>query len=240
MSEERTSAPVDAWVTSATQVNPRRAELHRLAEAGRSLIERMTTTDADPAAIERATAALVAAAAELGDGTKVRSYSGFAEAANAGGMDAHYDHSPMMGRANPIAPVVDAEHVDESTIEMRVTFGSAYEGPPSSVHGGTVAAMFDELLGMTQSLSGQPGMTARLTIAYRAPTPLHQPLRFVGTIDRVEGRKIFTTGRCYAGDTVTAEAEGLFISVDFARLAALMAERNAGDPPSQRGVSPTY
>jgi hypothetical protein len=44
-----------------------------------------------------------------------------------------------------------------------VTFGSAYEGPPGCVHGGYVAAAFDEMLGFVQSLGGNPGMTARLT-----------------------------------------------------------------------------
>jgi acyl-coenzyme A thioesterase PaaI-like protein len=97
------------------------------------------------------------------------------------------------------------------------------------VHGGIVAAAFDELLGMTQSLSGQPGMTGRLTVTYRLPTPLHRDLRFVGTLERVEGRKIFTRGRCFDGGTLTAEAEGLFIHVDFQRIAEMMTERDS--PP---------
>ena len=37
--------------------------------------------------------------------------------------------------------------------------GPAYEGPPGCVHGGFIAAAFDEVLGSTQSLSGSPGMT---------------------------------------------------------------------------------
>ena len=109
---------------------------------------------------------------------------------------------------------------------MHVRFGSAYEGPPGSVHGGVVAATFDEVLGMTQSLSGQPGMTGTLTVKYRRPTPLHRDLRFEGTLDRVDGRKIFTTGRCFDGDTLTAEAEGLFVRVDFEKIVAMMADRD--------------
>jgi acyl-coenzyme A thioesterase PaaI-like protein len=97
-----------------------------------------------------------------------------------------------------------------------VTFGSAYEGPPGCVHGGYVAAAFDELLGATQSMSGAPGMTGRLTVNYRSPTPLHAELRFEGRIREVEGRKIFTEGQLYAPDgTLCAEAEGLFIRIDF-------------------------
>ena len=88
--------------------------------------------------------------------------------------------------------------------------------------------MFDEVLGMAQSMSGRPGMTATLTVRYRKPTPLHAELRFGGTLDRVDGRKLFTTGRCFNGDLLTAEAEGLFISVDFAKFARMMAEREGG------------
>jgi acyl-coenzyme A thioesterase PaaI-like protein len=113
----------------------------------------------------------------------------------------------------------------DGMVVARATFGSAYEGPPGAVHGGMVAAAFDEVLGMAQSLGGQPGMTGTLSIRYRKPTPLHRDLRFEGTLDRVDGRKLFTSGRCYDGDTLTAEAEGLFIRVDFARIAEMMEQR---------------
>ena len=69
-------------------------------------------------------------------------------------------------------------------------------------------------------------MTGRLTITYRAPTALHQPLRFVAVIDEVEGRKIHTSAELRAGDRLCAEATGLFISVDFSRLAKLQDDRN--------------
>jgi len=108
-----------------------------------------------------------------------------------------------------------------------VTFGSAYEGPPGSVHGGFVAAAFDEVLGYVQSLSGNPGMTGTLTVVYRRPTPLHTELRFEGEIVRVEGRKIFTRGRVHAGDVLTAEAEGVFVSIDREKLEGLMKRRDA-------------
>jgi acyl-coenzyme A thioesterase PaaI-like protein len=209
------------------EVSPQRAEMRRLADAGRLVIESMATTAAPHAVIERAAELIEAAARELeGHGT-VRRYEGFAESANAGGSPSpHFDHSPIMGMANPIAAPARIESGGDGKIIMHMQFGSAYEGPPGSVHGGVVAAAFDEVLGMTQSLSGEPGMTGTLTVKYRRPTPLHRDLRFEGTLDRVEGRKIFTTGRCFAGADLTAEAEGLFIRVDFQRIAAMMVTRD--------------
>jgi acyl-coenzyme A thioesterase PaaI-like protein len=228
VSDEQVSTFMMRWASMADEVSPRRAEMRRLADAGRTVIERMATTDAPHEVIERAAELLEAAARELDGPGKVRRYTGFAESANAGGdPHAHFDHSPVMGMANPIAPRARIEPGDDGSVVMHVRFGSAYEGPPASVHGGMLAAAFDEVLGMTQSLSGQPGMTGTLTIKYRRPTPLHRDLRFVGTLDRVEGRKIFASARCFDGDVLTAEAEGLFVSVDFEKLAAMMATRDA-------------
>ena len=83
------------------------------------------------------------------------------------------------------------------------------------MHGGFVAAALDELLGMAQSLSGKAGMTGTLTVRYRKPTPLHTDLTLTARVEKVEGRKIFTSGEVRAGDMLCAEAEGIFISVDF-------------------------
>jgi acyl-coenzyme A thioesterase PaaI-like protein len=219
---------VERWVAHEDEISPRRAEMRRLAAAARVVIERLASTDAEHDVIERAAQHLEAAADELAGPRKVRSYEGFAESANAGGdPHAHFDHSPIIGMANPIAPPLRVQWGGDKVI-AHAMFGSAYEGPPGSVHGGWLAAAFDEVLGMAQSIGGQPGMTGTLTIKYRKPTPLHTELRFEGTLDRVDGRKIFTSGRCFDGDTMTAEAEGLFIRVDFARIAEMMAQRAEG------------
>ena len=90
-----------------------------------------------------------------------------------------------------------------------VAFGPAYEGPPGHVHGGLVAAMFDELLGFAQ-LSG--GFTGTLTIRYRKPTPLNSVLSLKAWPDRVEGRKRIIKGTCHLGEILLSEAEGLFIA----------------------------
>ena len=166
-------------------------------------------------------AALLHGYGELG------TFDGFAETANSGDPHAHFDHSPIIGRSNPIAPPIEVE-VRDKKVHGRAVFGAAYEGPPGCVHGGWIAAAFDEVLGMTQSMTGNPGMTGTLTIRYRRPTPLHAEIRFEAELDRVEGRKIFTTGRSYGPDgQLTAEAEGIFITVDFSKLAAMKDQRRA-------------
>ena len=132
--------------------------------------------------------------------------------------------SPLIGLSNPVAPPLSMR-VAGDHIEGTVTFGSAYEGPPGHVHGGIVAAAFDEVLGMAQSMSGQSGMTGTLTVRYRKPTPLHRELTIRAKTDRREGRKVFASGTLHAGDQLCAEAEAVFVAVDFSRIADLARDR---------------
>ncbi len=210
---------------AAAGVTPQRAEMRRLAEATRLVIERLVATRAPADALAAAAASLEAIAASLDGFPRGHSFEGFSESANAGDPHAFFDHSPIIGRANPLAPPLDLAVVDAKVVG-RARFGSAYEGPPGAVHGGYVAAAFDEVLGMAQSLGGKPGMTGTLTVRYRRPHPLHAEIDFEGELLRTEGRKIFTAGRSFADGELLAEAEGIFISVDFSKIAELMARRD--------------
>jgi acyl-CoA thioesterase FadM len=78
-----------------------------------------------------------------------------------------------------------------------------------------VAALFDDLLGATQGLLHSPAVTARLTVRYRHVTPIGEELRLRAWIRRDDGRRVEARATCHAGDTLTAEAEGLFVRVDF-------------------------
>ena len=213
-----------AAATSDDDLSPRRRALRQLGDTTRRLIDRLVATDA-PDEVVLAASDQVAEAAARFEGYHQGSLYGFAEMANAGKReDPLYDHSPMIGIANPLAPPMTIREEDGVVI-AEVVFGQAYEGPPGCVHGGYVAAAFDELLGATQSLSGAPGMTGTLTIRYESPTPLHVPLRIEGRLVGVERRKIFTEGICYAGDRVTARATGLFISMQPGMFLDLLDER---------------
>jgi acyl-coenzyme A thioesterase PaaI-like protein len=205
--------------------SPRRTALFRVADAIRGVLHAMVQTTA-PIDVIQAVADDVEQAAERFSGHTSKSmYEGFAEAANAGEPFGFFDHSPMLGQANPLAPPIRL-WLEGDRILGTATFGAAYEGPPGCVHGGYVAAAFDEVLGSTQSLSGSPGMTGRLTVHYRKPTPLQTELRFEGWIENVTGRKILTRGELRAGDVLCAEAEGLFISIDMSRFADMKQERD--------------
>jgi acyl-coenzyme A thioesterase PaaI-like protein len=208
------------WSAAGSEVTGAWAERRRLAKALREVIERLTTSDAPESELRAAADGLEKYAARLASHARRALPLGFGESANAGDVAAFFDYSPLIGLSNPLAPPIVLE-VEGQTVHGTVRFGTAYEGPPGHVHGGFVAAAFDEVLGFVQSTSGNPGMTGTLTIRYRKPTPLDTDLRFEATVQRIEGRKIFCEGRLYAGDVLTAEAEGLFISVDLVKMQML-------------------
>jgi len=197
----------------------------RLAAAMRLVIERLVPSNAPAAELRAAADGLERYAESLAAHPRLKKVMGAAESATAGDVGAFFDQSPLLGLANPLAPPITIGRAGERTAVASVTFGSAYEGPPGSVHGGYVAAAFDEVLGYVQSLGGNPGFTGTLTIRYRAPTPLHTELLFEAELVRVEGRKTFCEGRVHAGHTLCAEAEAIFIAVPRERIDALMERR---------------
>lgn len=210
---------------AAATPSPRRAELHRTADALRRILHRLHASTAEADELRSVADGLEQFAAQLDGLTRGSMYEGFGEAPLAGRDPyAFFDHSPMIGRANPLAPPLVLWE-DEGVMRGRAVFDAAYEGPPGCVHGGYIAAAFDEVLGSAQSLGGRPGMTGRLTIHYRSPTPLRTELQFEARVVEVSGRKTFTHGTLHAGDRLCAEAEGLFIAIDATKFQALRDER---------------
>jgi acyl-coenzyme A thioesterase PaaI-like protein len=223
--QERREQFLTHWEASAAPASGAWGEKRRLTTAMRRVIERLVLSDAPEDELRRAADRLEQYADHLATHPRLQRYEGFAETSPAGDVGAFFDRSPLIGLANPLAPPIAIRPTGEKTAEGIVRFGSAYEGPPGCVHGGFVAAAFDEVLGFVQSLSGQPGFTGTLTVIYRKPTPLHTELRFATSIERTEGRKVFTRGEVYAGELLTAEAEAIFISADREKYQKLIEER---------------
>ena len=122
-----------------------------------------------------------------------------------------FPYSPVVGPANPIAPHIEFVQQGDELVAEHV-FDAPWCGPPASVHGGIVALVFDELLGCATVVNQLGGFTGTLTIRYVSLTPLGKPIRMRGWIDRRDGRKTWAKGTMHHGDTLCAEAEGVFIA----------------------------
>ncbi|HVC71846.1 MAG TPA: PaaI family thioesterase [Acidimicrobiales bacterium] len=195
-----------------------------LASAVRRVTSAMVGQPLDQGALLAAAAAVAAAAdameAAAGPGRRPR-----AQPDPVGQAQEFFPSSPVIGFANPVAPPVVVRAVD-GVLYGEAWFDYQYEGPPTCVHGGVIAMVFDEMLGAANILSGNPGMTGTLTIRYRKPTPLLSALRLEAKFLRREGRKIFTSGTIHHGDDLTAEAEGIFIEMVPQRFMQMVAENS--------------
>ena len=200
-----------------------------LADAVRELMHNLAATDAPEEELLSIAEQVRESARRFAVQPVMDNPPGVAEMSLAAGMEVFRDRSPVVGMANPLAPPAElvVDH-DAKTVTGDVFFGAAYQGAPGCVHGGFVAALFDEALGMATIFSGQPGMTGWIKVSYRSPTPLETPLRISARMDDFTGRKIMTSAELMAGDTLVAEATGLLITIPnekFSQLRNAAAER---------------
>ncbi|WP_116364347.1 PaaI family thioesterase [Parahaliea mediterranea] len=177
----------------------------------RQLNELAVTTNASVEDIEARTAELQGLADTLAARPQCRGTLAFVETGGHGSYgEINHELNAVGGHSNPLAPELNI------WLEGKVAHGVArchyaYEGPPGFVHGGYVAAIFDQFLGMAQIAGGRPGMTGSLTVRYLRPTPLATELTLRAQMAETSGRKTIMRGEMLANGEVTATAEGLFI-----------------------------
>jgi acyl-coenzyme A thioesterase PaaI-like protein len=119
----------------------------------------------------------------------------------------------LPGRGQALVPVMHLDEWDDEHVSAQVTLGRFYLGAGGAAHGGALGLVFDELLGRLANTGRSRSRTAYLHVNYRAVTPIGPELRVSARVDRIEGRKRFLTGTIHHGDTLTADAEGLFVEL---------------------------
>ncbi len=191
-----------------------------LAQRTRELIDASLHTVVDHAEIEEITATLEALTARLNKETDP-SYLGVKIGPDGSGRN---HGNAVVGLRNPFAPPLHVEKTEDGTAFASFRLGAAYEGPPDLVHGGVSALILDQMLGEAAAAGGAPGMTGRLELTYRRPTPLGD-LSAKAWIHEVNGHKTTVRGHIIGPDgEPTVEAEGLFILPRWAREAMAAAK----------------
>ncbi len=121
--------------------------------------------------------------------------------------------SVVSGLANPMGLGAGLRREGDQAV-MEVVLGAAFEGAPGRSHGGVIAALVDETMGLVMGLQGVLAFTAQLDITFRAPAPVDQTLTARAWLDERRGRKLTMKATVAAGDVLVAEATALFVSVD--------------------------
>src|SRR5438445_4528530 len=201
--EERWRAPIPT---------DRHEGLETLTASVRRLVEATVATGVDGDELVALAAEVDAVAAQLetsrdDDPWKARSYGpGLPDPSRLMGIN------PAMGACNPAAPDLRMRINEDLSITGTVRFRLSHVGPPYRAHGGTVALVLDQVLGFAVIAARVPGMTASMTVKYRAATPLDTELRVEARVVHAEGRRSRVTAQMFDEDgNVTAEAEGLFV-----------------------------
>jgi acyl-coenzyme A thioesterase PaaI-like protein len=157
-----------------------------------------------------------------GGATRVRTFSsdrsGFASMIPEGRRDEQHQlflDSIVSGGANPMGLNATVWREGDVAV-MEVTLGRAFEGAPGRAHGGIIAALLDETMGVVHVLNEALAYTAQLDITYIAPTPIGETITARAWLARREGRKLFIDASLHAGDLKLASATALFIAIDLA------------------------
>lgn len=98
-------------------------------------------------------------------------------------------------------------------LKARVWFGPETEGPPNHAHGGSIAAVLDEVLGLAAWAAGHSIVVGNLNASFRNLVPLRKVVTVETKVVSVEGRKVMVHGRIYCDKTTYAVGECLCITI---------------------------
>jgi acyl-coenzyme A thioesterase PaaI-like protein len=120
----------------------------------------------------------------------------------------------LPGRGQTMSPNFIPAEGDTQGVRGTVTFGRYFLGGGGAVHGGAIPLLFDEVLGrLASSGTRPPARTAYLHTDFRSITPVGEELSVRAWFVSEQGRKRLLRAELHHGDTLCAEAEGLFIEL---------------------------
>lgn len=117
------------------------------------------------------------------------------------------------GRGQTMTPYFEIIERTHDSFHANVTFSRYYRGR-TTVHGGAIALMFDEILGALAAHERPESRTAYSHVNFRSATPVCVPLTLRARFDQEESRKRYLVGELKHGETLCADAEFLFIATD--------------------------
>ena len=102
----------------------------------------------------------------------------------------------------------------DNALVARIWFGPETEGPPDHAHGGSIAAVLDEVLGLAAWAAGYAIVVGQLNIHFQKLLPLRTVVQVDSTIVSAEGRKVMVHGTIHGpGGVVYAAADCLCITI---------------------------
>jgi acyl-coenzyme A thioesterase PaaI-like protein len=118
------------------------------------------------------------------------------------------------GPTNPIGMHVHFERLGGTEgVLARVELAAVYQGWRGIAHGGIVMALLDEAMAHAAGFAGHRGVTASVSVRFRKPVPLEQPIEVRGRVTWQRRNVLGVDARILdARGNVLANAEGSFVS----------------------------
>jgi uncharacterized protein (TIGR00369 family) len=139
-------------------------------------------------------------------------------------------------------------HLGDRRSWTELTLDSRFEGWVGIVHGGIVATILDEVMAWSLVAEDNWGVTARMSVEFRRPVQVGNPIRAEGWIVRSRKRIVETAAQIVDGSgTILAAADGTYLAADATRKRELQARygyraaavRRRDDPNRRRSDATT-
>jgi len=118
------------------------------------------------------------------------------------------------GPTNPIGMHLHFDRASDSEgVLARVTLAPQYQGWRGIAHGGIVMALLDEAMAHAAGFAGHRGVTATVSVRFRKPVPLEQPIEVRGRVTWQRRNVLGVEANIFdTAGNVLAHAEGSFVS----------------------------
>jgi len=126
------------------------------------------------------------------------------------------DQCLVCGWDNPFSLNLEFWELENGELACQTSLRPEYQSYPGRAHGGIISALLDELIGRAICIQELAcwGVTVDLSVKYKKPVPLEQPLVGVGRVTRNRSRMFEGSGEIYLPDgTLLASAEGRYIKL---------------------------
>lgn len=123
-------------------------------------------------------------------------------------------HCFVCGKKNAAGLQLDFELVGEAEVQTSFLPTKQFQGFKDIVHGGIIAAIFDEVMVNGVWLRGIRAVTGKLEVRLKSPARVGERLHFTGRILRDTGKTVEMESHAVtSGGAIVAEASGLLVKV---------------------------
>lgn len=109
------------------------------------------------------------------------------------------------------AATIERPAFEQGSVSGVATFGLEHEGHAGFVHGGAIAATFDQIFGLLWAYAPAARYTRTLSVSYRRPIPFGAEVRFEARTTRLEAGRERVRATATIDGRVMARASALMV-----------------------------